>query len=610
MAIPGAGSPFPAMDPNAELVSVLVGYLHEAQQGRRGGLNPRDDKWEQNAHLYWGRYDHSAKAEWQAKVSMPEISSFVDRFSAAMKEALVANPNGFYTVVDPTDKESDISSAIKRAMDAWLSICGTNMLGTPLAFPAVFEEQVKLGSMMSCASVVNWKTDVPYGRVAVETVDPRLVWLDATGRNLYRIRRTIVDKHQLLRDAGLRDRKGRSIYNIEAIKLLGSHLEYEDISRREQLTGDSQHATSTREQITLDEYIATVVTSDGRVLADNALMVVANGNFLIRGPEPNPFWHKKDWLSYTPLISAPLSVYGRSYMEDFGSIAETFNSLTNLILDAVQTSSLRAFAIVPSMLMDPAQALEPITPNKVYRLEDGADAAQFLQAVELGRLPPESVQVWTTMKNELREAADINEIGLGQFAPKSRTSATEISQTQESSSALIRSVANTVENRFLNPQLDLIWKTGLQHVKRDDPAIRAAMGDELFNALIGRRKELLSRPLTFQARGISTLIQKAKMLRALLMLFQILSQSDLLLQEFLKNADLGKLVQHMFELSDIDMTRFTLSDRERLIRGTVEQMNAGAQAVAQRAPAQPGQSVPEGTQSQMRQIASNMGVAQ
>lgn len=607
MRQPESRSPFPSMDPNAELVSVLCGYLQEAEQGRRGGMNPRDDKWEQNAHLYWGRYDMSTKAEWQAKVAMPEVSSFVDRFAAAMKEALVANPNGFYTVVDPTDKENDISLAIKRATDAWLSICGTNMLGTPLAFPAVFEEQIKLGSIMNCSSVVNWKTDVPFGRVAIETVDPRMVWLDATGRNLYRVRRTIVDKHQLLKDAGMRDGKGRSIYNVEAIKLLGSHMEFEDTARREQLTGDSQHVSSTREPITLDEYVATVVTSDGRILADNELMVVANGNFLIRGPERNPFWHGKDWLSYTPLITAPLSVYGRSYMEDFGSIADTFNNLTNLILDSVHTSSLKAFAIVPSMLMDPAQALEPITPNKVYTLEDGSDAQQFINAIELGRLPPESVQVWQAMKNELREAADINEVGLGQFAPKSRTSATEVSQTQESSSALIRSVANTVENRFLNPQLDLVWKTGLQHVKMNDPAIRAAMGEDLFGVLIGRRKELLRRPITFQARGISTLIQKSKMLKALLMLFQILSQSDLLLQEFLKTADLGKLVQHMFELSDVDMTRFTLSERERLIRGTVDQMNAGAEAVAQRAPARPGQQVPEGTRSQMRQIAGSMG---
>jgi hypothetical protein len=297
---------------------------------------------------------------------MPEVSSHVDRFAAAMKDALVANPSGFYTVVDPTDKENDISNAIKRATDAWLSVCGTNMLGTPIGFPAVFEEQIKLGSLMTCSSVVNWKDDVKFGRVAVETVDPRLVWLDATGRNLYRVRRTLVDKHTLIKDAKMRDAKGRAIYNEEAIELLGSSIEWEDLNRREQLTGDSQHASSTREPITLDEYMATVVTSDGRVLADNQLMVVANNQFLIRGPEKNPFWHGRDWLSYTPLVTAPLSVYGRSYMEDFGSIADTFNQLTNLILDAVHTSTLRAFVMVPAMLQDPAQAAEAVTPNKTY----------------------------------------------------------------------------------------------------------------------------------------------------------------------------------------------------------------------------------------------------
>ena len=597
------------LSPNAEnqrtIVPILEGYFQEAYQARQTGLNPRDAKWEENTNLYWNRHSFARKASWQAKESMPEVPTFVDRFAAALKEALVASPSGFYTVHDPADKEHDLTDAIKRATDCWLSICGRNQTGHCLSFPAVFEEQCKLGALKACCSVVTWKRDVPGGRVAIETVDPSMVWLDPTNRNLYRIRRTPLDKHELRAMATAKDGKGNPLWNLEAVEQMVTHIEDEDQRRNEELTGTYASRTpSTRQPVVMDEYIATVVDGAGRVLADNALMVVGNRQFLIRGPEKNPFWHQKDWMVFAPLVTTPLSVYGRSYMEDFGSVARTFNNLTNLILDAVHTSSMKVFAVVPGMLLNPEQLADGVTPNKTFQLEEGLRAEDFMKAIDMGTLPAESIQVWQALKQELREAADMNEVGLGQFAPKGRTSATEISQTTESSSALIRSVAQTIETRYLNLTLDLTWKTGLQHVAMSDSALGNAVGPELWNALHGRRKELISRPITFQAMGISMLIQKNRMLKALLALMQILSQSDLFLQEFLKVADLGKFMKLLFNLSDIDMSKLVATERERLIASFGQPIQqAGAQAQA-RSP-QPGAG---GAAREMGDVARTLGV--
>src|SRR5574342_562051 len=101
-------------DSKSQILSALVSYRHEAEENRKGGLNPRDDKWAQNLDLYWGRNDFSNKAKWQAKEIMPEVPSYVDRFAAALKEALVSLPQGFYTVSDPADTEHDLGNAIKR----------------------------------------------------------------------------------------------------------------------------------------------------------------------------------------------------------------------------------------------------------------------------------------------------------------------------------------------------------------------------------------------------------------------------------------------------------------------------------------------------------------
>lgn len=553
---------------NETIVQILEGYRTEADMARKGGLNPRDEIWKRNINLYWNRYDFSQKKPWQAKEVMPEVPAYVDRFAAAMKEALVQTPGGFYTVSDPADRERDVTQAIKNMTDVWLSVIGQNAQGSPLAFPAVFEEQMKLGAIMAASGVVTWKNDYKQGRVAFESVDPRSVWLDHTSRSLYRIRRTEMDLHDVQRLAK-QTAGGQPIYDLPEVERLLTGIYRDATAEREQLTGTGQQITSTRKPVTLDEYLATVVAPDGRILADNQLMVVANGTHLIRKPTPNPFWHKRDWLVYAPLVTVPLSPYGRSYMEDFGSVAKTFTELTNLILDAVHMSAVKAIAIVPTMLVNPAQATNGVAPGMTYQLEDGSDAKAFAQELDLGHLNGDVVTIWQAMKKELSEAAGINEIGMGQFAPNGRTSATEVMQTQQSSSAMIRSVAQTIETRFLDPTLDLVWKTGLQHSSPQDEMLAAAAGPDMYRALKANGRELAGRQVTFQARGISMMIQKSQMLQTLLQLLQVVGQNENLTAAFMQKVDITKLMDMLFYLSNIDPSKLTTSEREQLTRDAV-----------------------------------------
>lgn len=585
-------------------VTALESYRLEADNYRKSGPNPRDDKWKENLDLYWNRFDFSGKEEWQAKEVMPEVPSFVNRFAAALKEALLASPDGFYTVVDPSDEEGDVTKSIKEMTDIWLSQCGTDAMGTPLDFSTVFEDQMKLGALMNCASVVTWKTDTPDGRVSIETVDPRNVWLDHTKRNLYRVRRVEVDKHELGRMAQLKDSKGKHIFNIKDLDQLVGSITMEQEGEKERLTGSGTGLVTpgSRQPIVLDEYLATVLGPDGKVMHDKSLFVVANQRFLIRGPEKNPFWHGRDWLTYSPLVTVPMSVYGRSYMEDFGRLAVTFNELTNLILDAVFTSSMKAFAMVPGYLSNPEQADEGIWPNKVFKLEEGIKPDDFAKALDLGTLPAEAIKAWETIKSELTEASGYNEIGLGQFAPNARTSATEVTSTTKSSSAILRGVAQTVEGRWLDPSLDLVWKTGLQHCSPTDKILKGAVGEKMFQALIRRRRELVGRSLTFQARGISAIIQRSQTLKALIQILSIIGPNQLLLQEFLKAIDLGKFINYIFELSDVPLEKMQLSEREKLIRSVAQPMGA-LQNGAAGAPSSGGQAAGE-----MQSVAKSMGV--
>jgi hypothetical protein len=568
-----------------EIVQRLISYRQEADSSRKTGMNSRDDKWSENLDLYWNRWDFSKKKDWQSKQTMPEVPGFVDRFAGAMKDALMAGGANIYDIVDPGDTEQDLGTAVRGMTDIWLSQVGMSPQGTPLDFSAVFEDQVKLGAMMMMSASVGWKGDVPGGRVSIDTVDPRQVWLDNTGRNLYRVRRETIDRHELVRMAKATDSAKRPIWRLPGIEQLMGAMDQMTQQEQEQLQGTGQQTTSSRVPVTLDEYYATTLDENGQVSYDKSLCVVANDKYLVRGPEANPFWHGRDWLVATPLIQTPLSVYGRTYMEDFGQLAKTFNELTNLILDAVQFSSIRAFVMVPDMLTNPEQAMGGIWSGKTFQLEDGYSAKDFATALELGTLPAEALEMWQTLKRELTESAGINEVGLGQFAPKGRTTAQEIAQTAQSSSAIIKSVAQTVEKRWMDPIIDLVWKTGLQHMKVDNAQLRGAAGDDLYPVLWARRKELIQRPISFQARGISRLIQKNTQLHALMSVIQILASSDVLMQTFLQEVDLTKLVHLLFTLSDVDLSKLTLSAREKAIREAGMAQMQSMQQQAQAAPA-------------------------
>ena len=171
------------------------------------------------------------------KEIVPAVLAFVYLFAAAMKEARVANYDHFYTVVDPKDENGAMAATVKRVTDMWLSTCGRNQNGQPLPFPAVFEEQIKMGAITACCGTVLWKNDVKGGRVAFETVDPRFVWMDHTFRNLYRIRRIEIDLHELNTMMKMVDSKKKSIFNEDEMLRLQSDMKMDGETWQREMSG-------------------------------------------------------------------------------------------------------------------------------------------------------------------------------------------------------------------------------------------------------------------------------------------------------------------------------------------------------------------------------------
>lgn len=549
----------------SDVLKILQAYLREAQDRRLSGPSSRELTWWNHVDLYWNRFDFAKKASWQSREVMPEVPQFVDRFAASMREALTATDE-FFTVEAPYDDEDDLANAIKKLMTLWLKRCGRDPLGHPISFDAVFEELMKLGALMTVCAVVVQKGQGDKAYTAIEPLDPRTVWLDTSGRNLYRIRRYEIEKSDLVALARLTDKGGNGIYDLDQITMLTADVMLKERWEREKLTGEGQFDTSTRTTITLDEYLCTLISPTGEQIGTNLLCVVANDMFLIRGPELNPFWHDQDWIVEAPLVNAPLSVYGRSYVENMATIAATFNELTNLILDGVFTTAMKAFAANAYALDDPTQLDEGIWPNKIFKLADGMTMPkEFLQEIDLGQLPPEAIQVWQAIKQELQEAAAQNDITMGQMAPKGRTSSTEIQSVQNQSAAPLRSIAKTVEQRILEPLLDIFWKTGLQHMQKNDKIARQLIGDSMYDAIYKNRKQFAQSAITFHCRGISALISRQQKLQQLMSMLQVIAQNQQLMQVFLQQISPARLLDLLFKLFDIDKTELEPTERELLI---------------------------------------------
>lgn len=575
---------------DAEIVQILEGYRSEAENARLSGPNSRDYTWLQNLDLYWNRFDFSKKAPWQAREVMPELPQYVDRFAASMRAALTQAAH-FFTVTVHNDEEQDLADVIRKVIEVQLARCARSPSGHSVDFATVFEELVKHAALMMFSCLVTVKNDGYGNYVCVEPIDAYNVWLDPTGRGLYRIRRLEIDMHELMGMADKTDTMGRALYNRDAIARCQAAATNALMSaERERRTGTGQFGNSNRIPVILHEYRCTLIDSVGNVRGTNVLCVVANNTHLIRGPEVNPFWHERDWVLTAPIITVPMSPYGRSYVENFASIAKTFNELTNLLLDGVFTSAMKAFVAVPGLLEDPSQIDEGVHPNVVFRAQEGVRPDDVLKEFSLGQLPADAINIWQALKKELQEGAAFNEIALGQLAPKGRTSATEVGTAEQNSNSFLRSIATNIETLFLEPLLDVFWKTSIQHLSTKDTEIRNAIGEEWFMVLLSRRKEFVKMRLTFQCRGISSLVLRSQKLQQLMQFLQIVGSNPNLSQIFMQEVSPEKLFKYLAMLMDIDRQDFSMSEREKQMQQLTQmyQMAQGAMAGQQGKQPSPG----------------------
>lgn len=558
-----------------ELLQILQDYLNTAREARQSGFSDRETNWRLNLEAYWSRYPAKDKADWQAQETLPEVQNGVDRFTATIRGAMMSTPT-WYAIEDPLDKPGRLAQLVKKFVDLILDQSGTNVTGQRIGFSHAFGEAVKSGALMFMSIGVTWD---PIGRrVVIDAIDPREIYLDPTGRGMFRVRQTEVDWHHLEELASLEDANGDPLYHTDRIAELTTSFDEEGRTDKANISGtDYTEGGVNRKPIKIHEYLCDIVDRDGELVAKNQLVVVAGERTIIRGPEKNPFWHGRDWIVCAPVIQVPFSVYGKSWVEGFRQLVQTFIEMTNLILDASFASSLKMFMVWIDALDDPAEATD-WWPGKVFVAgEDWPPGQDFVKGVETGDIKPGTQAMWGSLQAMIRQATQQNELSLGQIPPKGDITATEIGAVEQAGTELARSIAKDIEDLVLSAVLELTWMTGLQHYDPiAEPELKEALGEDLSDMLVRQREAFRKRRFRFKASGITNALERNQRLRSFLSMIQQIGQNDLLAKAFLKRYSFDRILEIIMLDMGIDISKIEKTDLER----TLEAKTADAAAAA------------------------------
>lgn len=535
-----------------DLVQLCRETKEEARSGRQSGKRSRDDIWRENLQLYNGEIDWSDKQPWQHQEVFRDATKHVDRFAAACKRGVMA-PGEWYAIKDRVPGSDLLNPMVRRLIDTQLDACATTVSGAETGFRHVFSRVLRMGGVMTMAMSV--QKDPYRNRIRCDEVDPRELFYDPTGRGMYRLRSREVDAHELLARASQVDASGAPLFHRDRVLALTDMRRDVAEQEGEETRGHSEGSRPLGRRTRLeDEFLfRELVNRDGVLVGRNVLVVMGNEQRIIRGPEPNPCWHGKDWIVCQSLLDTFLTVYGRAYMEDFAAACRTYIRFVALVLDGATVSLLPNYAVKPDMLQDPSQIDDGLRPFKMWLVNDEAvKAEEFAHRMELGRVYPETITIMQGLKSEMREGAMQNQVDLGAFPQKSGITATENNNVKEAGSELVQDVAENIDDGLLGPVLELIFWTAIQELDFQDPSLVRSLGRDIAAAFETRRQEFRDQGFSFKAAAITALAQRAVRSGRILQAMQVIGQSEILTQEFLKSHSLEAVLGTLWRDMGID----------------------------------------------------------
>ena len=633
-----------AVAPN-DLLSVVTAVLacrDESEEARR----ERDDRNKINYDAVHCRQDLSSKFKGQSHEFLPKVAMALEQFCAFVKRGLISSGDYFSVKLTPDPavvggplSESGVVKLLRHRLENFSQICPGCT-----DFPTTISDGIKVGALGAltilkvCGHFVPTRRPlvqmdemgehlaIEEGRIwrlAVELVRPEDYYPDPTGRGLYEIHETRMDLYELID----RSEGDYPEYDRDAVMDLAEnathYVDSEDESEIERATDQPPADTpSFRKQVKLLEFWGTLLDSDGNVATRedenggrtqlrNIRCTVANEKYLVRKPEPNPYWHQQSPFVVGIMHRVPFSVFHRGVYDFAVGLNLAMNEVFNLIIDG-GIGAVWGVRQVKKDALENAKEFDDGIPqgSTMFVKSDFPDGVPVMQQLTAGGVPQDALAAYQLLEREFNAATMMSQTSKGD-TPRKEVSATATASADQATGMFFDSIIGDIEQTVIEKALHLAWLTMLQNADdwNEDDTV-GCIGPQAAAALQqmspARRYIMYGQGARFRVTGLSSMIARTREFQKIMAALAALAQSPVLLQAFFQSSSPQKLLNYLFKCLMIDIEDLSMTEEEK---ATMEermaqlpmfgQMGQGAQGAQQAQ--QPGITTEPGSPTQQTQ---------
>lgn len=593
-------------DNRLTVIKAIERCRRQSEQAREERIR----KNKKNRDLFLGRQDWTHKMEGQSKEFLPKLPVSVEQMSSFVKRGLVQHGDWFSVRLDSELEEIMQPHQVRAIMRCFLEKLWDHNNNTA-DFATKISDGVKNGLLESLmifkihggmmpirtfrrrvdeltGEEVPEMTEDEEWYLRIDLINLEDYYPDPTGNNLYEIHRVERDLHEVLEQAE------QGLYDLETVRQLIDHdfPRPEDEKRQEDAKDQRESVTpSFRKRVVLDEFWGTILNDDGTVAHRNVVATVANDKYLIRGPEPNPFWHQESPFVVAPLVRLPGSVFHKALYDHAADLNVALNELFNLMLDGGIASVWGVRQVRLDDLEDPGQISGGLRQGSTLAVKSSLPHGNYVvERVDSGDVPQDAMAMFEAINREYTQAALTNELKMGALPPK-QVRATEVMEASQSQAVMLDGMITDLEVH-MKEVLRKSWLTIVQNADSIPIDLIETVADRQVALLIMRaspaeRFELFAGRCDFKVSGLSQMLSKAMDFQKLMALLQSVSMNPLLFQAFIQKFSPDKTLRHIMRVlninpDDIQKDRDEMNETEQQMQQTMmlmQMMNGQSQGL-------------------------------
>lgn len=571
-----------------DVVKAVAQMREESEDARKSRMRQN----RRNREAFMGQQDWSHKIAGQSTEFIPKTSLALEQLTAFFKRSL--SSFGRWFDIEPPPKSPLTNIEIQDLLMRYLDNL-PEQDGEFIPFSTRIGDAVKSGAMESLLilkihgqHIASRRFEFAEGEerlvesdtgpwhLAIDLVRSEDLYLDPTGRGLFKIHRTETDLHRIMELS----EGDNPLYDPEEVEKLKGMVQErpEDEERSEHERGQDETSQDRfRHPVVIDEFWGTILDENGEVAHRNVVTTVANEQVVIREPEPFPFWHGQDPFIVAPLQRVPHSVWHKALYDDAVGINFAINELFNLMIDGGIGAVWGIRQVRPHYLENPEQISGGIAQGATLVMNEAApdDADAVDQIEKTGQVPNDAMAVFQTLDREFNAAALTSDIKLGQL-PERKVLATEIMESTQSQATVLDALVGDLERIAIKRTLEKSWMLMLQHFEELDAAVVInAIGEQkalqMFRMGPEDRFGFFSHTTHFKVSGLSETMNRSRDFQKMMALIQAAGSNPLMLRSFLQGNFSGrKMLNHVMKTLNIDPENFTEEEQQSMEQGISE----------------------------------------